>query len=91
MTMTTKLTLSVNKEVVSWAREVSKEDGDSISGIFTGYIRARKYPEKKKVRLGPITRQALEIGREMAKKLPKDFNEKEAMSGILAKKYGLKK
>ena len=86
-----KLTLSVDKEVISWAHELSAQEGDSISSIFSKYIRARKYPEKKKIKYGPLTRQALAIGHEVAKKLPPDFNERELLTDILMEKYGLKK
>ena len=86
-----KLTLSVDKEVISWAREISKEEKTSISSIFSRYVRARKYPEKKKIKPGPLTRTALNIGKEASKKLPPDFDYKEVLTEALMGKYGLKK
>ncbi len=88
---TTKLTLSVDTEVVSWAREISKEKGISISSFFSKSVRAVKYPEKKKIKLGPLTREAMAIGREVGKKLPPDFDVKEVLTDALMEKYGLKK
>lgn len=86
-----KLTLSVDKEVISWAHEISKEKGMSVSSFFSRSVRAVKYPEKKKIKLGPLTRQALAIGHEVGKRLPPDFNERELLTDILMEKYGLKK
>ena len=86
-----KLTLSVDKEIISWAREISKEEKTSISSIFSRYVRARKYPEKKKIKLGPLTREALAIGKEVSKTLPPDFDYKDTLTDALMEKYGLKK
>jgi len=46
--MKTKLTLSVDKELVQYARQQAKRDGGSVSGIFSDYLRTRKSQVEKK-------------------------------------------
>ena len=46
--MKTKLTLSVDKELVQYARQQAKRDGRSVSGIFSDYLRTRKSQVEKK-------------------------------------------
>jgi hypothetical protein len=46
--MKTKLTLSVDKELVQYARQQAKRDGRSVSGIFSDYLRTRKLQVEKK-------------------------------------------
>ena len=89
----TKLTLSVDNDVVLMARELSKKEGVSISNIFSRYIRARQYPKRKKTEetLSPLVREAVEIGRIAGLKLPPDFDEQDAVAEALMEKYGLKK
>jgi negative regulator of replication initiation len=40
--MKAKLTLSVDKELVHFARSQARNDGKSVSGIFSEYLLARK-------------------------------------------------
>lgn len=40
--MKTKLTLSIDKELVQYARHEAKNNGKSISGIFSEFILSRK-------------------------------------------------
>lgn len=40
--MKTKLTLSIDKELVQYARHEAKSNGKSVSGIFSEYLLSRK-------------------------------------------------
>ncbi|HET8837649.1 MAG TPA: DUF6364 family protein [Flavobacteriaceae bacterium] len=79
--MTTKLTLSVEKQVVLKAKRYAQETGKSLSEIIQNYLehltKEEKYPEvseKLKGLLGAV-------------KLPDDFDEDKAKRSYLENKY----
>ena len=86
---TTKLTLSVDEQVVGWARELSRQRSSSISSMFSRYIQALKQSESKAVSAGPLTREALALGRAVRRRISTDFDEKEVLTQALADKYGV--
>ncbi len=53
----TKLTLSVDEEVVAQAKRLAKENGRSVSAMFSQYVRATAGQGKRRLRIGPITRR----------------------------------
>lgn len=81
-----RLTLSADKDVISLAHELAKQEKTSISAIFDRFIRARAHSVKPRKRLGPLTREASGM-----LTLPENFDYKECMADILMEKYGLKK
>lgn len=86
---TTKLTLSVDEELVAWARELSVERNTSISRLFSSYIQALRTPDDASAPPGPLTREAVEIGRTIRRKHPADFDAKEELAQALADKFGV--
>jgi len=79
--MTTKLTLTVEKEIIDRAKVYAKSTGRSLSEIIENYLAIitldTKNPEmsdKLKRIVGVIT-------------LPDDFNEKEELRSVLEKKH----
>ena len=45
--MKTKLTLSIDKELVQYARHEAQSNGKSISGIFSEFLLSRKVQSKR--------------------------------------------
>ncbi|HVC35848.1 MAG TPA: DUF6364 family protein [Candidatus Dormibacteraeota bacterium] len=45
--MKTKLTLSIDKELVQYARHEAQSNGNSVSGIFSEFILSRKVQSKR--------------------------------------------
>lgn len=79
--MTTKLTLSVEKEVVQRAKQYSRETGRSLSEIFEKYLEELT-GEESNTELSPKLKSL--IG---AVNLPKDFNEDKERRIYLENKY----
>ena len=82
-----KLTLSADEEIIKMARKLAEREGVSISSLFAGFIRARvqqAFPPR--IKLGPLTRQALAISRRSG--LP-GKSDREAIEESLAEKYGI--
>ncbi len=46
--MKTKLTLSVDKELIQFARQQAQTDNKSVSGMFTEFLLSRKVQADKK-------------------------------------------
>jgi len=79
--MTTKLTLTVEKEVIERAKSYAKHSGRSLSELIEQYldtITQEKTSEKASPKLKKL------IG---AVKLPKDFDEKKELQSYLSKKH----
>jgi hypothetical protein len=86
----TKLTLSADKEIIELAREQALLDGTSISAMFSGFIHARaRLKNEKSIRLGPLARQAMGIGRK-ASKVTTGFSDRALLEKALTEKYGMK-
>lgn len=49
--MKTKLTLSIDKTLIHYAQQQAKADGNSISGMFSEYLRTRKAQVDKQARV----------------------------------------
>ncbi len=82
-----KLTLTAPPEVISLAEELAKRENTSISAMFANFVLAKSRRHGKKfsrVKIGPLTKSLTGIV-----KLPDTFDEKDFMSEVLAKKYGV--
>lgn len=81
--MNTKLTLSLDKEVIADAKAYAKATGRSLSEMVETYL--KKVTKPKKV-------DEDELSEDLKKlygciKLPEDFDEKKAIRDILVEKY----
>ncbi len=80
--MTTKLTLSVNEEIISKAKKYAKANGKSLSQIVENYFEKITETENKGKQASSRLKKLVGIV-----KLPDDFNEKQAISEYLEGKY----
>ena len=84
----TKLTLSADVGIVALAKAQAKREGVSISAMFSNFVRAKAH-KRELGKYGPQTRQMLEIGKRVSKKLPKGKTDRELLEEALAEKYGI--
>jgi hypothetical protein len=86
----TKLTLSVDEQVIAWARELARSEQSSISSMFSRYVQGlRSGDQNLPAKLGPLTREALAIGHDVRQHLPRGAGDKELLVQALAEKYGV--
>jgi hypothetical protein len=81
-TMTTKLTLTVEKAVIEKAKSYAKRTGRSLSELIEKYLESITNDEKNNDQLSPKLKKI--VG---AVKLPKDFDEDKELSAYLEKKH----
>ncbi|HUT36937.1 MAG TPA: DUF6364 family protein [Planctomycetota bacterium] len=81
----TKLTLSVDEEVVAQAKRLAKENGRSVSAMFTQIVRAMAGQKQRRRPIGPLTRKVSGII-----SLPKGKTFDDVLTDALMDKYGLK-
>ena len=79
--MTTKLTLTVDKEVIERAKAYAQQTGRSLSEIVETYL-DKVSEEQQHYSLSPKLRKIAG-----SVKLPKDFNEKNELRKHLEKKH----
>lgn len=77
-----KLTLSMDDKVIEQAKEIAARNNTSVSTMVSGFIRAITTQQKKRVKLGHLTRQMSGIV-----KLDEDQDYKELISETLSEKY----
>lgn len=82
--MTTKLTLSIEKEVIEQAKMYAKKQGRSLSNLVSQFLMSLNDTTKKE--------DEIEISPEIKSlqglvKLPKDFDYKKDRADYLLKKY----
>jgi hypothetical protein len=82
--MTTKLTLSAQRDVVKKVKRFAREQGTSVSAIFDRFARTLTSPPKKPRRIGPLTRKAAGII-----SLPKGKTDRQLMEDALSERHGL--
>jgi hypothetical protein len=87
--MTTKLTLSIDSKVLAKARRISKLRKTSISSMVAHYISSIREDESPEEQLAPLTQRVLEIGRKV-KPVPADWDYRDELADIMAKRYGAK-
>lgn len=81
--MNTKLTLSLDKEVIEAAKAFSKQSGKSLSNIVEDYF--KKLIKRNQQQMVPPEAQGL-FG---CISVPEGFDEKEEIRQIMSQKYGL--
>lgn len=79
--MTTKLTLTVEKEVIERAKSYAKASGRSLSELIEQYLDTITQ-ENKQQKISPKLKKL--VG---AVKLPKNFDEKKELQSYLEKKH----
>lgn len=84
--MNTKLTLTIEKEVIEEAKRYAKEKGQSLSGLVENYFKllTRDKIQISQKELSPRTRKLRGI-----LKVENDFDYKEVLTEELSKKYGV--
>ncbi len=82
----TKLTLSVEEEVVKEAKRLAEQRGTSVSAMFSQIVRGMAVASGRTPRLGRTARLARGIAR-----LPSDVSDSDLLTEALMEKYGLSK
>ena len=82
--MTTKLTLTVEKEVIDRAKIYAKSSGRSLSEMVENYLNSITLHQQNPSKKGISNKLHQIVG---AVKIPKDFNEKNEMKDYLRKKH----
>jgi len=81
----TKLTLSVDEDVLKKAKRLAKRHGRSVSAMFSQFVRAMARQGREPRAIGPLTRKATGL---IA--LPKNKTYGTVLEDALLDKYGLK-
>ena len=81
--MTTKLTLTIEQEVIKTAKSYAEKKGRSLSDLVESYLKTLASKDKGPADYSPRTKRL--IG---AVKLPKDFDYKESLQKGIEKKHG---
>ena len=80
--MTTKLTLTIEDQVIDSAKEYARKEGKSLSGIVENYLKSiSAHQDLDK----PISAKVAKLMGVI--KLPDDFDYKKELGDALAKKY----
>ncbi len=84
--MNTKLTLSIEKDVIKIAKKYAKEKGQSLSEMVENYFKfvTLQRVNTKEIELSPRVKKLRGI-----LKVDKDFDYKQTLTEELSKKYGI--
>ncbi|MEB2782406.1 DUF6364 family protein [Algoriphagus sp. C2-6-M1] len=82
--MNTKLTLTIERDVIQKAKEYAKEKNRSLSDIIENYLKSltQENREENKSKLTPIVKSL-----KGSFKIPEDFDYKEELKKILQEKH----
>jgi hypothetical protein len=80
-----KLTLSVDKDVVTEAKRYAKANNTSVSALFTNFVLSLNAP-RRRMKIGPLTRKLTGI-----MKLPPGKDFREVLTDALMEKYEITK
>ncbi len=80
--MNTKLTLSVDKQVIDRAKLYAQKTGRSLSELVSAYFESLIYDEEKSRKISPKIKKLLG-----SVKLPNDFDEENERRSYLEKKH----
>lgn len=80
--MTTKLTLTVEKDIIEKAKSYAKQTGRSLSDLIESYLESLISESKTGTELSPKLKKI--VG---SVKLPKNFDEKKELRSYLEKKH----
>lgn len=81
--MDTKLTLSIDNEVITKAKRYAKTKGRSLSDLIENYLKNITASDKEDFALSPKVKALMG-----SIKVPEDFDYKKELSDILSEKYG---
>ena len=79
--MTSKLTLTIEEEVISSAKKYAQKKGKSLSNLVENYLKSISSKETDINSLSPKVTKLMGII-----KLPENFNYKDQLSDLLSKK-----
>ena len=80
--MTTKLTLTIEQEVIKVAKTYAQRKGQSLSQLIESYLKTLTAKSVDEAELSPRVKKLVGIV-----KLPKNFNYKNALAEELSRKY----
>lgn len=80
--MHTKLTLTIEEEVIQRAKKYAKENGRSLSGIIENYLKILTKEEKEDREITPLVKSL-----KGSFKAPKNFDYKKELTDRLSEKY----
>ena len=80
--MTTKLTLTVEKDIIELAKVYANKKGRSLSDLIENYLKTLVQKDKEQDDLSPTVKKLLG-----SVKAPKDFDYKKELQNALSKKY----
>ena len=80
--MATKLTLTVDKDIIESAKAYARKNGRSLSSLIENYLRALTKKEDSIEDLSPKVKKLLG-----SVKVPEDFDYKKELEAELIKKY----
>jgi len=80
--MATKLTLTVDKDIIELAKAYARKNGRSLSALIENYLRALTQNEHSKEELSPKVKKLLG-----SVKAPKGFDYKKELESELMGKY----
>jgi hypothetical protein len=84
--MNTKLTLTIEKEVIETAKEYAKEKGQSLSEMVENYFKLITV-ERRKIKPQELSSKVRKLRGII--KPGKDFDYKKTLTDELSKKYGI--
>ena len=80
--MTTKLTLTLEKDIIESAKVYAKQNGRSLSALIENYLKALVQKENPEEDLSPKVKELMG-----SIKLPKGFDYKKDLTKALSQKY----
>jgi predicted HicB family RNase H-like nuclease len=80
--MTTKLTLTVDKEIIEAAKAYARKNGRSLSALIENYLKALVQKKEDKEDLSPKVKSLLG-----SINAPKDFDYKKELQEVIMKQY----
>jgi hypothetical protein len=82
----TKLTLSVEEDVVEKAKQIAEANKTSVSAMFSQFVQSLASNRPRKSEIGPLTRKLTGVA-----KLPAGKDYKDVLTDALIEKYGVGK
>jgi hypothetical protein len=79
----TKLTLSVDEDVVESAKQIAEANKTSVSAMFSQFVRSITAMKNRRRKIGPLTRKLSGIV-----KVPAGKDYRELVTNALEEKYG---
>ena len=82
----TKLTLSVDEDIMRKAKEIAGANRTSVSAMFSQFVRSMAAKRSGPPQLAPLTRKLSGVLR-----MPAGKDDKEALAEAMMERYGIKK